>query len=131
MKVDSMTREYLQNTKQVYKDFINLAEDLDSAKDFIRSLDKVKLSEYKEIILAEHKRQEVISNWTINILFTIFISLIVMIIVNLFGSYPYIFIGTIFGFTSILFLGVLFFTGGKRKKNLYRLFYFLEHFDEK
>ncbi|RRR06832.1 tRNA (guanine-N7)-methyltransferase, partial [Streptococcus pneumoniae] len=49
-----LDEEYLKNTRKVYNDFCNQADNYRTSKDFIDNIQIDYLARYREIILAEH-----------------------------------------------------------------------------
>ncbi|MDW8767671.1 hypothetical protein [Streptococcus suis] len=74
MKGDQITRKYLQNTKQVYKDFCKLYSNLEGARKFINEIPIELLPEYREIIFAENEKEKSVSTHAFDLLITIILS---------------------------------------------------------
>ncbi|VSU40095.1 Uncharacterised protein [Streptococcus pneumoniae] len=62
-----LAEEYLKNTRKVYNDFCNQADNYRTSKDFIDNIPIEYLARYREIILAEHdsciKNDEAVVYW--------------------------------------------------------------------
>ncbi|NMG98662.1 tRNA (guanine-N7)-methyltransferase, partial [Streptococcus pneumoniae] len=67
-----LDEEYLKNTRKVYNDFCNQADNYRTSKDFIDNIPIEYLARYREIILAEHdsciKNDEAVRNFVTSVL---------------------------------------------------------------
>ncbi|HHE4487848.1 Uncharacterised protein [Streptococcus pneumoniae] len=73
-----LAEEYLKNTRKVYNDFCNQADNYRTSKDFIDNIPIECLARYREIILAEHdsciKNDEAVRNFVTSVLLSAFVS---------------------------------------------------------
>lgn len=79
--------EYLKNTRKVYNDFCNQADNYEAAKGFIDNILVECLTIYREIILAEHdscvKNDEAVRNFVTSVLLSAFVSAMVSAMISL------------------------------------------------
>ena len=73
--------EYLKNTRKVYNNFCNRADNYRVSKDFIDNIPIEYLARYREIILAEHdscvKNDEAVRNFVTSVLLSALVSALV------------------------------------------------------
>ena len=73
-----LDEEYLKNTRKVYNDFCNQADNYRTSKDFIDNIPIEYLARYREIILAEHdscvKNDEAVRNFVTSVLLSALVS---------------------------------------------------------
>ena len=76
-----LDEEYLKNTRKVYNDFCNQADNYRTSKDFIDNIPIEYLARYREIILAEHdscvKNDEAVRNFVTSVLLSALVSALV------------------------------------------------------
>ena len=76
-----LDEEYLKNTRKVYNDFCNQADNYRTSKDFIDNIPIEYLARYREIILAEHdscvKNDEAVRNLVTSVLLSALVSALV------------------------------------------------------
>ena len=79
--------EYLKNTRKVYNDFCNRADNYRVSKDFIDNIPIEYLARYREIILAEHdgsiKNDEMVRDFATSVLLSALVSALVSAIISL------------------------------------------------
>lgn len=79
--------EYLKNTRKVYNDFCDQADNYETAKDFIDNIPVECLTRYREIILAEHdgsiKNDEMVRDFATSVLLSALVSALVSAIISL------------------------------------------------
>ncbi|VQD98271.1 Uncharacterised protein [Streptococcus pneumoniae] len=82
-----LDEEYLKNTRKVYNDFCNQADNYRTSKDFIDNIPIECLARYREIILAEHdsciKNDEAVRNFVTSVLLSAFVSALVSAMISL------------------------------------------------
>ncbi|VPZ43876.1 Uncharacterised protein [Streptococcus pneumoniae] len=81
-----LDEEYLKNTRKVYNDFCNQADNYRTSKDFIDNIPIEYLARYREIILAEHnsciKNDEAVRNFVTSVLLSAFVSAMVSAMIS-------------------------------------------------
>ncbi|CEL91121.1 hypothetical protein [Streptococcus sanguinis] len=127
-----LTKEYLKDTKRVYKDFCKKADDLEEAKDFIKNIPSDLLDEYKEVVFSEKRTNQVNIELVTNIVFSIlFPSVAVYVAAVTIGVDNEVGSLLVAGILTVLFILELIYLDNKKKRirsiNLQRLFYFLEN----
>lgn len=82
-----LDEEYLKNTRKVYNDFCNQADNYRTSKDFIDNIPIEYLARYREIILVEHdscvKNDEAVRNFVTSVLLSAFVSAMVSAMISL------------------------------------------------